>query len=384
MITVFVLAMMLLIEYITIQSKGKWNERLKEKPWLQIVAAALLGVIPGCLGTFAAVSLYTHKVIGMAALVTTLIATSGDEAFVMFSMIPGEALLIMAIVLGVAIVAGSITMLFIKTKNYQELDEKHIIIHEEDKCVCIEKKTIFQQFKNIIWQRALLLAGGVAVIVLIFTGHLGHTHGAFEFKTHTPEKVDNHDHSGHNHDDDHDHDHHGHDHSSHSSETTDAHAGHNHGEGWGWERITYLLVSLGGIFVIITVPDHFLSEHIWKHVIKKHLLRLFLWTLSAFTLLYFVNGFIDIGSWVESNIYIVLLIAVAIGVVPESGPHIIFIFLFSQGVIPFGIVIANSIVQDGHGAIPLLAESRKSFFIAKAINAVVGLAVGGVMIIVGI
>jgi len=38
--------------------------------------------------------------------------------------------------------------------------------------------------------------------------------------------------------------------------------------------------------------------------------------------------------------------------------------------------LANSIVQDGHGSLPLLAESRRGFFIIKAINLAVGLFVG--------
>jgi hypothetical protein len=38
--------------------------------------------------------------------------------------------------------------------------------------------------------------------------------------------------------------------------------------------------------------------------------------------------------------------------------------------------MASAIVQDGHGALPLFAESKKSFFAAKAINILVGLVVG--------
>jgi hypothetical protein len=38
--------------------------------------------------------------------------------------------------------------------------------------------------------------------------------------------------------------------------------------------------------------------------------------------------------------------------------------------------MANSIVQDGHGMLPLLAESKKSFLWVKIINIIVGLIVG--------
>ena len=79
MITVFVLVMMLVIEYIIVQTKGKHSHFFSKNPWLQIILAAFLGIIPGCLGTVAVVSMYIHRTIGIAALITALIATSGDE-----------------------------------------------------------------------------------------------------------------------------------------------------------------------------------------------------------------------------------------------------------------------------------------------------------------
>ena len=92
LITVFVLVMMLVIEYISVRTKGNKVNFFSKNPWMQILISAILGIIPGCLGTFAVVSMYIHRTIGIAALVTALIATSGDEAFFMFSMIPGTAL----------------------------------------------------------------------------------------------------------------------------------------------------------------------------------------------------------------------------------------------------------------------------------------------------
>ena len=65
-----------------------------------------------------------------------------------------------------------------------------------------------------------------------------------------------------------------------------------------------------------------------------------------------------------------VLLATAVGFIPESGPHIAFVTLFANGVIPFPVLLANSISQDGHASLPLLAESRKAFFLAKAVKAV--------------
>jgi len=90
-----------------------------------------------------------------------------------------------------------------------------------------------------------------------------------------------------------------------------------------------------------------------------------------------------VQSWIADNMLWVLLIAVLVGIIPESGPHLVFVTLFVQGSIPFSILIASSIVQDGHGMLPLLAESKRGFFAVKGVNVIVGLLVGVVGLLVG-
>ncbi|MDY0369935.1 MAG: putative manganese transporter, partial [Bacteroidales bacterium] len=71
------------------------------------------------------------------------------------------------------------------------------------------------------------------------------------------------------------------------------------------------------------------------------------------------------------------------GIIPESGPHFIFVILYSQGVLPFSILLANSIAQDGHGTLPLLAESRKGFIMVKAVSILFAMAAGVIGLISG-
>jgi hypothetical protein len=137
------------------------------------------------------------------------------------------------------------------------------------------------------------------------------------------------------------------------------------------------------LIVFITVPEHFLKEHLYNHILKKHLLRIFLWTWGAFILLHFIQTNELVNNLVQDNTYIILLIAIVIGIIPESGPHLIFVTLFSQNLIPFSILLTNSIVQDGHGMLPLLAESRKDFIKVKVINMLVGLVVGTILLLIG-
>jgi hypothetical protein len=60
----------------------------------------------------------------------------------------------------------------------------------------------------------------------------------------------------------------------------------------------------------------------------------------------------------------------------ESGPHLIFVTLFAHGSIPFSILPASSISQDGHGMLPMLAESKKGFLAVKTMNMIYAFIVG--------
>jgi len=327
MITGFVLIMMILIEYLTIQTKGKWNVAFQKNSWLQIVLASFLGLAPGCLGSFMAVTLYTHEIFNFAALVTVMIATTGDDFFVLFGMAPDTALLLLPILFVISVVTGFILNLFFRNKTFIKLPENHLKYHSHDpECTVFEPVSFIQQLKRISFQRAILLTLVAILLVFFISGDLG----------------------------------------SHE---------------WDWERITFIIILSIGLFVVATVPEHFLMEHLWQHTIKKHLPRIFLWTLGTFLLIHTLEHYIfpeesELHEMARNFHIIILLIAVGAGIIPESGPHIVFISLFVGGTIPFSILLANSIVQDGHGAIPLLAESRKSFLMMKAANVAVGLIIG--------
>ena len=364
-ITVFVMAIMMILDLLTVQSKGAWNIPLKKNKWLQVVVAALFGSMPGCMGTFVGVSMYTHKMINFGALVAMMIATFGDEAFVLLSMAPDIALQLMLITFVIAIVVGFILNFFMKDKNFMDLDHNLLAFHEENiKCKVFNTQTLIQQLTHP--KKFRLIIGGVILFMLsiFFTGQMGHKHQHDEANEQTEQMQDGHDHSNH-------------DHAAHQEEsnvnTID----------WNWESITFLIALLVGLVMIFTVSDHFIHHHLWDHTIKKHFLKIFFWTFGAFLFIYFLKNYMNVDLNSSEALIYVLLIAVLVGIIPESGPHIVFITLFIGGTIPFSILLANSIVQDGHGAIPLLAESRKSFVYMKLVNVAVGLLVGGVGLMMG-
>ena len=65
------------------------------------------------------------------------------------------------------------------------------------------------------------------------------------------------------------------------------------------------------------------------------------------------------------------------GFLPVSGPHLIFVMLYLQGSIPFAVLVANSIAQNGHAGIPLMAQSKRNFLVMKGLTMALGLLIGG-------
>ena len=322
MITGFVFVMMLVIEYINVQSKGLWQKSLTKNKWRQYIIAGILGAIPGCLGAFTMVAMFSHRLVSFGALVTTMIATSGDEAFVMFAMFPKMALLLTVIILVVGILAGYLTDKFYKPKKtLEKISSNMFPLHDEPECKCFEKDKIWIHLFHPSLYRLTLAIIILSLIAGIATGLLA---GNLEI----------------------------------------------------WMKLSVILAFLFSLFIVLTVPNHFIKEHIWEHIVKMHLPRIFLWVFGTLLFMHFLMNYIDIQAWLSTNMFVVLLVAVLIGVIPESGPHLIFVTLFAQGSIPFSILLASSISQDGHGMLPMLAESKRSFLAVKIVNMIYAFIVG--------
>lgn len=149
-----------------------------------------------------------------------------------------------------------------------------------------------------------------------------------------------------------------------------------------WMNVLFAGLSLIVLAVLLLGSDHFIEEHFWNHIVRKHLPTIFAWTFGVLLILGVGLQYIDIDRWISDNTVLMILLATAIGMIPESGPHMIFVTLFAAGTIPFPVLLASSISQDGHASIPLLAESKKSFLWAKVINCATALAAGfGTMLI---
>ena len=353
LITGLVTVMMLMIEFINVSSHGKWFERLKGAPNKQVFLGTLLGLIPGCVGGFAAVSLYTHRLIGFGALVAMMIASSGDEAFVMLTLIPKDALILFAVLFVIAITSGLLINFLARLgkgeKRIKTACEENFEVHLEDEGLFFEKPHFsIANLKHFSWRKIVLLLGLALFIVSLALGVLGHDH-------HEATQIIN--------------------------DTTSLEYAHEHSHGISlldeyWINLLFAILSLGILAVIAVSGDHFIKEHLWDHVIRKHFLSILLWTTGALLLVQLGLHYLNIESWTSDNIPLMIILAVLVGLIPESGPHLVFVALYASGLVPFSVLLASSISQDGHSSLPLLAETKKGFLKAKLVNMIIGLIVG--------
>ena len=342
-----VIIMMLMIEYININSEGRWFSRLRQHRFGQVVLGAGLGLLPGCMGGFAAVSMYSHKLLSFGALIAMMIATSGDEAFVMLAMIPREALILGGVLFAVAILVGWIVDLLSKKRisTKSGCDEGFQLHQEEHRHDTVNEKPSFKNMKHASAERIALLLGVVIFIIALAFGLLEH---------------------------DHEHEHEAAEMASHVNIFDEY-----------WINLIFAVVSLFAVWFIATASEHVVKEHLWEHVIRKHFLSIFLWTFGALMVIEIGLHYLDMESWISSNIVWMILLAVLVGIIPESGPHMLFVTLFATGMVPFSVLLASSISQDGHASLPLLAESKRSFVKAKIINALVAAVFGYLCYFIG-
>lgn len=328
-ISVFVFVMMLLIDYINVISKGKMRKIVSRKRRGQYITASFLGSTPGCLGAFMNVSLYVHGLLSFGAITAGMIATSGDEAFVMLTMFPRQAVLLFVLLFVLGIVGGWLADRIAHVFNIRPCQECELHeVHEKDKKHYFQP-SVLRDFPKISPLRYLLILFFVGIIVLNISGMFGPQ------KWQQPEKI--------------------------------------------------ILISLSSIAILIsaTVSKHYLYDHVARHIIKEHIWKVFLWTFFALFFIEIGLQYWNLQGIIAGNIAWILVISAIVGIIPESGPHMVFVMMFSQGLIPFSVLLTSSIVQDGHGMLPLLSYTVKDSVFIKIFNFVFAVAIGLALLLLG-
>ena len=390
LITGIVIIMMMMIESFNLESHSRFFNRVKGSSFRQVLLAALLGSIPGCIGGFATVSLYSRRLLSFGALTAMMIASAGDEAFVMLAMMPDKALWIFALLFVIAVFSGIAIDWIMKSRNivdcHPERSEgsgseqrktvtdsslplrmttsqigmtaqqigmttqqigsvaggKEDAMAEKKEATAggkedamAEKDGQDTERRSLTWQR-LVLTGAIALFAIaLAAGWMEHDHAV--------------------------------------PETGQIHL--NLLSEW-WMNLIFAILCIVMVVIMCFRSDSFIKETLWHHVLQKHLPNIFAWTFGVLLAIGLLSEYIDLNTWVSDNPALMILLAVAIGIIPESGPHLIFVTLYASGLVPLPVLLASSISQDGHSSLPLLAEDKKSFAYAKLLNCIIALIVG--------
>lgn len=270
-ITLIIFILMIFIEIFVLKYKKQITKFIKKNRFLEYFTSSFFGIIPGCVGTFAMDSLYMTGLIGFGGIVAVMIATSGDEAFLLLSM----------------------------------------------------------AFKGSISWTVIITLTLLLFVIGIIGGYL-----ADKYKQKTKMKF---------------------------CEKCEIEY-HKHEE---------------------FRPVHFLREHIYKHILKKHIWQIFLWIFLAIFIIGLFQDKITFGINNTSMIWI-LVLASLVALFPISGPNVFLVVMFSKGLVPFSVLLANSIIQDGHGLLPIIGFSMTDALKIKAFNFAVGLIVGLILLGVGL
>ncbi len=340
LITGLVFVMMALVELATVATHGHMTQRLTSGRLRQYLVASVLGLLPGCAGTYLAVSMYSHGSLTLGAVTAALIATAGDESFVMLAMIPEKVPLLAAILFATALAGGAATDQVLTRFGLVRREPCALSgLHEEDlvRPPVADRWIPLRVRFDPLMPRLVLIAAFALLLVGILSGGFEHHELAVTAGDVSPR---------------------GHD-----------------AEAW-----IFGVVLVLGIGIVTVAPRHYVEEHLWEHVARHHAPRIFAWTAGTLLLVRLAGSWLDLGAFAVGHSGWVLLGACLLGIIPQSGPHLIVLALFASGQVPFSVLVANSIVQDGHGLLPLLGLAPRDAVIAKIANLVLGLAVGGAML----
>lgn len=391
-VTVFVGAVLLLFGYINFRLSGKLVDKIESSKKVQPIIGALLGLTPGCGGAIFVMPLFPQGSVSFGTIVATLIATMGDSAFVLISTLPKDYILVSIFSFIVAVIVGYLVDMtnlgdklldgIKKDREERRLDrEAHLVketkIHDHD-LIAHESG---QEIKDV--------------------HHFGHEEG---------DDIDlilHHETKGHQ-----------------DIDTFGYKFTHNaYSLYWIFISIGLILgilelfqVDINALFIpnlgkIIGIGGAFLS--VFMMIMSKKFIQsdtheeselktmslketiihnaqetafVATWVFIAYIAYEFFILALGKGNYMAGELIVTafltrqglmaVIMGALIGIIPGCGPQIIFVTLYTRGLVPFAALLANAISQDGDALFPLIAIDKKSALWATILNTIPALIVG--------
>lgn len=388
---VFVGAVLLIFGIINYKKSGSFIAAIQESKKWQPVIGALLGLTPGCGGAIFVMPLFFKKAVTFGTVVATLVATMGDSAFVIIASHPIQYVIISVLSFSIAILTGYLVDM---TKLGEHISERF------DKRRLEQKKVdqLHSMVDHDIHQHECTRIGGCKDTSIV---HIGHEEGdEIDLLLHHKLK------------------------------------GHQHHDTWGYKfthngfyiywafiavglilgimllfqrdvnelfipNLGLVLGTTGTVFSIIMMimGKKFLGDDTHEEAELKvmSLKETFIhnaqdtafvvtWVFVGFLAYEFLVLAIGGGNYasgeglIEATLLatgiLSIIIGGLIGLIPGCGPQIIFVTLFTRGMVPFAALLANAISQDGDALLPLIAIDRRSALWATVITTIPAIVFG--------
>lgn len=344
LITSLVFVMMAVIELISVLTHGRFTVGGERGGFRQYLLASFLGVTPGCAGVYLVDSMYSRRVVTLGAVTGALLATAGDEAFLMLAMFPATAMALFLVLFCLGVAGGWLSEVVFRSSGLLREEACALAdLHDEDLPTPQELRRWWPPRLRLQPLLPRLVIAGVLVFLLaaLLGGLAEHHHGlptAAGAAPHSPGVI----------------------------------------ELWIFGTVAFL-----GLVLSFVAPPHWLEEHLWHHLALHHIPRIFAWTAGALVAVQLLSTNFNLDRLLQGHGAWMLLGAAGLGLIPISGPHLIVITLFASGHVPVSVLLANSLVQDGHGLLPLLGISVRDALLAKLANLIIGLAVGAAVMLAG-
>lgn len=306
-------------------------------PVVQISIVALLGALPGCGGAIIVVSQYASGRLGFAALVTVLVSTMGDAAFLLLAKSPQTGLIVISTGIVVGILSGLVIHVLHAPDFLKKDKPRHDTMTTANSCTPQLPRGV-----GFAWTALLCVALPLTIL------------SSFQLESPVVFRVNS----------------------------------------------TIAIGTLGAMLCLtlwaiqplqptyrsivaedsVALPPHETTAAPAPSIIARVVHDtnfIMVWVIVAFLLFELLVHYtgLDIGILFNAAAWLAPLIGVIVGFLPGCGPQIIIASLYLQGIAPLSTLLGNAISNDGDALFPAIALAPKAALLATIYSAVPALIV---------
>lgn len=289
----------------------------------QPAVAALLGALPGCGGAIVVVTQYTRGYASFGALISVLVSTMGDAAFLLIARDPESAL----IVVSISLVAGTITGMIVDRLHGRDFMRMKMDADPLG-AACRTGRGLLPPGGKVLWL-SLLVPGTILGAMIAFQADPDVIIGIPGFTLWF---------------------------------------------GFAGAALSILLWAISANHVNALAGQH---EDMGTRITADTNF-VTAWVVMAFlTYEIFVYALgVDIGTLFHAWAPVLPLAAILIGFIPGCGPQIVVTTLYLAGAIPLSAQLANGIANDGDALFPAIALAPRAAVLATLYSAIPAVIVG--------